>query len=73
MSREAGRQIGGMVTMARHGDELRSKASAARLAKFLEQIDPALPESVRLERARQLQAAHMRQLAIRSAESRRRP
>lgn len=74
MSREAGRQIGGIVTMARHGDALRKKASAARLAKFEAQVDPErrLPAGERRARAEQLQRAYMRQLAIRSSASRRR-
>lgn len=71
MSREAGRQIGGIVTMARHGDALRKKASAARLAKFLAQVDSALPEKKRVKQAAQLQRAHMKRLAEKSAEARR--
>ena len=40
--------------------------------RFLDQVDPALPEPERLRRADQLRRAHMARMAMRSAEARRR-
>jgi hypothetical protein len=74
VSREAGRQIGGLVCMSRHGAELSRKGVAARRVKYERLADPAgvLPEAERRRRGDLLFRAEMRRLAIRSAAARRR-
>jgi hypothetical protein len=47
-------------------------ARDAFLRRFLEQVDATLPEPERLRRAEHLRRAHMAELALRSAQARRR-
>jgi hypothetical protein len=51
--------------------ELTANARARFIGRFYEQTDPALPHPERVRRAEHLLQAHMKRLALRSAQARR--
>ena len=50
--------------------EITAPATRAFLQRFLDQVDPALPEAERMRRAEHLRRAHMTELARKSVQAR---
>jgi hypothetical protein len=66
-------QIGAHTKHALYGTaDATTAARAGFFAKFFDQTDPSLPTEERLRRAHHLMAAHMKRLALKSAQARRR-
>lgn len=64
-------KIGAAMLHATHDPrETTAKARATFLAKFLDQVDPELPDAERVRRAEFLRRAYFARLALASARSR---
>lgn len=73
MSKELGRTKGGISVQAKYGPAVAARARLGLRAKFEAMADPdnELPEAERQRRGRLLMRAHMKELAKRSAATRR--